>query len=137
MKVWNGYGSEHSANLVMIGHFKKADDASKAKEIIDAIGAQVSDEDQSNSDNPPTRYTDGMSKVLEKVKVYSIAPNEFEQFRYDVRIEVRDNDLVVTTDEADISGFLKVLIEKGARVEIYSAHDYPKAGYGRDTSGSE
>ena len=27
MKVWNSFGSEHSASLVMIGHFKTEDDA--------------------------------------------------------------------------------------------------------------
>ena len=26
MKIWDGYGSEHSMNLVMIGHFKNSDD---------------------------------------------------------------------------------------------------------------
>jgi hypothetical protein len=41
MKIWYQYGSEHSANLVMIGHFEKA------KEIIDALTNQVA-EDQSN-----------------------------------------------------------------------------------------
>ena len=27
MKLWMGYGSEHSANLVMLGKFKSAEDA--------------------------------------------------------------------------------------------------------------
>jgi hypothetical protein len=37
MKTWNSYGSEHSANLVMIGKFKNAASAEKAKEAIDLI----------------------------------------------------------------------------------------------------
>ena len=37
MKVWNGWGSEHSMNLVMIGRFEEVDAAKKAKLIIDLI----------------------------------------------------------------------------------------------------
>jgi len=47
MKIWYQYGSEHSANLVMIGHFENVTKAAKAKEIIDALTNQVA-EDQSN-----------------------------------------------------------------------------------------
>ena len=31
----------------------------------------------------------------------------------------------------DVSAFLKVLLDKGARVEVYSAHDYPDTAHGR------
>lgn len=31
MKIWQGYGSEHSMNLVMIGHFKSPKDATHAQ----------------------------------------------------------------------------------------------------------
>ena len=41
MRLWFSYGSEHSANLVMIGHFESAPDAAKALEAIEAIKAQV------------------------------------------------------------------------------------------------
>jgi fructosamine-3-kinase len=47
MKIWYHHGSEHSANLVMIGHFEDATEAEKAKEIIDALTKQVA-EDQNN-----------------------------------------------------------------------------------------
>lgn len=35
MKIWQGFGSEHSMNLVMIGHFEDARSARGAKEAID------------------------------------------------------------------------------------------------------
>ena len=41
MKIWYGYGSEHSMNLVMTGKFKDAGDAAKAKEVIDWLSEQV------------------------------------------------------------------------------------------------
>ena len=41
MNIWNGFGSEHSYNLVMIGRFKKTRDAEEAKELIERIIKQV------------------------------------------------------------------------------------------------
>jgi Family of unknown function (DUF6375) len=134
MKIWYQYGSEHSANLVMIGHFEDFADATKAKEIIDALTTQVR-EDESNGaltiGHPSERYGDAMLDLLGKLNVNSIGPNEIEQFVYDVKIQAQGNDLVLTTNELDISAFLKVMIDGGARVEVYSAHDYPDTGHGR------
>ena len=41
MKLWYGYGSEHSMNLVMIGRFKDAVAAAQAKRVIDALTTKV------------------------------------------------------------------------------------------------
>jgi Family of unknown function (DUF6375) len=123
MKIWNSYGSEHSANLVMIGRFKDAASAEKAKAIIDEITNLMTnnDDDHRNADS----YSDGALALLRKVGFYSVAPAELEQFIYDIRSELEGDQLVIRTDEPDISVFLKLMIEKGARVEVYSAHDYP------------
>jgi hypothetical protein len=43
MRIWYGYGSEHSMNLVMIGRFKSAVDAEKTKEIIDQLTEKLVD----------------------------------------------------------------------------------------------
>lgn len=131
MKIWNNYGSEHSANLVMIGRFKDAASAEKAKEIIDRITEFISagEENYENAE----RYPDGMMKLLEEVGFYSAGPAEFDQFRYDIRSEVKGDKVQITTDEAEISAFLKLLIARGAWVEVYSAHDHPGTGIGRDT----
>lgn len=134
MKVWYGFGSEHSMNLVMIGRFKEVDDATKAKEIIDLITEQVRADEQAGLmmiGGEADRYTDGMLNLLRNANVYSIGPAELEQFAYDVRIKVKNNEVVLTTEEIEVSAFLKVLLDKGARVEVYSAHTYPGTGYGR------
>jgi len=34
MKLWLGYGSEHSANLIMIGKFEDRETATKTRELI-------------------------------------------------------------------------------------------------------
>lgn len=133
MKIWYQHGSEHSANLVMIGHFENAADAMKAKEIIDALTEQVS-EDQSKGTltlgSPTDRYGDEMLDLLLCLNI-SIGPQEVEQFAYEFSVKVDGNDLVLTTEELDISAFLKVMYLNGARVEIYSAHDYPDTLHGR------
>jgi hypothetical protein len=134
MKVWHQYGSEHSANLVMIGHFKDATNATKAKEIIDALTKQV-EKDQSNGrlviGDSSERYGNEMLDLLGRLNVASIGPQELEQFAYEATIKMEGDKIILKTEEMDISAFLKVMFNLGARIEIYSAHDYPDTGYGR------
>ena len=53
-----------------------------------------------------------------------------------IRSELKDQQVVITTDEPDVSAFLKLMVDKGARVEVFSAHDYPDPS-GRNTTGPE
>jgi len=134
MRLWFGYSSEHSSNLVMIGRFKDLGDATKVKEIIEQLTEQVRADEQAGLlkiGELADRYTDDILSLLQKVKVHSIGPAELEQFAYDVRIKVENNEVVLTTEEIDVSAFLKILLDNGARVEVYSAHDYPGTGHGR------
>lgn len=129
MKIWYGYGSEHSMNLVMIGRFKDAVSAAKAKEVIDRLTDQVNADAQAGLVGEGTEhFSDGMLDLLTNVKVHTLRPTELEQFTYDVNVEIKGSQIVLTTDEVDVSAFLKVLIDMGARVEVYSAHDYPDTG---------
>jgi hypothetical protein len=133
MKFWYGFGSEHSANLVMIGRFKEARDAEEAKELIDRLIKQVSAEPEVcrwDTAPPGQRFSNTMFELLSASKVYSVGPAELEQFTYDVNVRVRGSEVVVTTDEIEVSAFLKILIDRGARIEVYSAHDYPGTGRG-------
>lgn len=134
MKVWNEYGSEHSMNLVMIGHFKEACEAEKAKKLIDRLTEQVRAEPEAyRSDAVPEgrRFSDAMMELMRESELYIIGSSELEQFNYDVSVCVEENRIVVKTEEVDVSSFLKILLEQGARVEVYSAHDYPDTGHGR------
>lgn len=134
MKIWHQHGSEHSANLVMIGHFENATEATKAKEIIDALTNQVREEESSGTltlGHPSERYGNAMLDLLGKLNVASIGPRELEQFLYDVSVNVDGSKIILTTEEIDISAFLKVMFDQGARIEVYSAHDHPDSAYGR------
>ena len=128
MKIWNAFGSEHSMNLVMIGRFKEVRNAQEAKRSIDRLTEFLSTEESTSpygTDDARRGFSQALRELLKDEELYNIAPAELDQFRYDVRIEQRETEVSVRTDETDISVFLKVLIERGARVEIYSAHDYP------------
>jgi Family of unknown function (DUF6375) len=126
MKVWIGYGSEHSANLVMIGTFKDVTSAEKAQAVIDQIKEYMMESGDDHRD--AERYSEPIMELLKRVNFYDVRPSELEQFTYDVSCD-RDGDrITIRTDESDVSAFLKVLIDKGARVEVYSAHAYPKTG---------
>ena len=124
MKIWTDHGSEHSANLVMIGKFKSVESAEKAKAIIDELSEYVAKHDEERGAN---RYSEGIMEILTRSSFMTIGPSELEQFVYDIQTELKGDQVIVSTDEVEISAFLKLLIEKGARVEVYSAHDYPDA----------
>lgn len=129
MKIWNSYGSEHSANLVMIGHFQTKIDAEEAKSAIDRIAEYLnsSGERYDGSD----RFSKEMLDLLIELKLHTFHPAEIDQFVYDVSVKTDDARIVITTDESDISAFLKVLLEHDAKVEVYSAHTHKGTGEGR------
>lgn len=134
MKIWYQHGSEHSANLVMIGHFEDATEATKAKEIIDALTEQVAaDQDKGEVvlGSPAERYGKGMLDLLGRLNIMSLGPWELEQFLYEVSVKIEGSRVILTTEEVDISAFLKVLFGQGARIEVYSAHNHPDSEYGR------
>lgn len=134
MKIWYQHSSEHSANLVMIGHFENAAEATKAKEIIDELTKQVTaDQDKGEIvlGSPSGRYGSEMLDLLGRRNIMSIGPRELEQFLYEVSVKVEGSKVILTTEENDVSAFLKVLFDQGARIEVYSAHTHPDTEYGR------
>ncbi len=128
MKIWNGYGSEHSMNLVLIGKFKRAQDAEKVEKDIDKLSAQaLKDDSQTIAFDGPAdqRFSDEMLSLLGKLNLNTLGPADLGQLVSDHRLERRDDRITVTTDEAEVSAFVKLFIEAGAKVEVFSAHDYP------------
>ncbi|WP_024801656.1 DUF6375 family protein [Nocardia sp. BMG51109] len=135
MKVWSGYGTEHSMNLVMIGQFEDAKSARAAKDVIDrltkaveadeAAGRQVSDS--------PEEFSEQMWQLLRELEVNSLGCADLEQFLYDVQVKVEQDKVVIITDEVEVIAFVKVLLHRGAKLEVYSAHEHKGTGYGRPT----
>lgn len=129
MKIWHGYGSEHSMNLVMIGHFKSSEDAKETQKLIEQLTAGLSDKIEVGKSRD--RFGDDVMNLLRQTECYNLSPSDLEHFLYDTRTRVEGDKIILTTDEIDVSAFFKLMIEKGAKVEIYSAHDYPDTKYGR------
>lgn len=128
MKIWNGYGSEHSMNLVLIGRFKRAQDAEKAEKNIDRLSAQASKDDSysiSFGEPEDQRFSNGMLSLLRSLNLNTLGPADLGQLVSDHHLKREGDQITVTTDEAEVSAFVKLFIEAGAKVEVFSAHDYP------------
>ena len=72
-----------------------------------------------------------MMDVLKAVNFPLIGPGEVEQLGYDFSVTIEDEKLIVKTEEADVSALLKLLISRGAKIEVFFSHDYPTARHGR------
>jgi hypothetical protein len=129
MKIWQGYGSEHSMNLVMIGHFKSPEDAEKTQKLIEQLSEGLRNKIDIGTSRD--RFGDDVLDLLRETNCYSLSPSELEHFLYDTHTRVEGDKIILTTEESEVSAFFKLMITKGAKVEIYSAHDYPDAEYGR------
>ena len=129
MKIWHGYGSEHSMNLVMIGHFKSTEDSKKTYRLIEQLTEGLRDKIDIGSQRD--RFDDDVRDLLNETKCYNLSPIELEQFLYDTSTRLEKEKIILTTDESEVSAFLKLMIENGAKVEIYSTHDYPGTEQGQ------
>ena len=129
MKIWQGYGSEHSNNLVMIGHFKTVDDAKETQHLIEQLTEGLKDKIEIGTSYD--RFGDDVMDLLRGTNCYSLGPSELEQFLYDTHTQVEGDKIILKTNESDVSAFFKLMITNGAKIEIYSAHDYPDSKYGR------
>lgn len=128
MKIWNGYGSEHSMNLVLIGKFKREQDAEKVEKDIDKLSAQASKDDShsiSFGEPEDQRFSDDMLSLLRSLKLNTLGPADLGQLVFEHHLRREGDRITVTTDEAEVSAFVKLFIEAGAKVEVFSAHDYP------------
>lgn len=128
MKIWNGYGSEHSMNLVLIGRFKRAQDAERVEKDIDRLSTQASKDDShsiSFAEPEDQRFSDDMLSLLRSLNLNTLGPVELGQLVSEYYLSREGDRITITTDEAEVSAFVKLFIEAGAKVEVFSAHDYP------------
>ncbi|GBG38680.1 DUF6375 family protein [Mycobacterium montefiorense] len=128
MKIWYGFGTEHSMDLVMIGRFQDVASAQTAKEVIEKLAAAIRIEEKEDRlivGEHTDRYSEDLLDLLIELGIHNVKPDELEQFLYDVNVRRRGDSIVITTDEIDVQAFLKIMLNKGARVEVYSRHQHP------------
>lgn len=123
MKLWYGYGSEHSANIEMIGQFKSVEDARDVYRLFERLAENA--DNIVDADSSSDRFSDEALDLLRELNVHSLHPLELEQFMYGDNPELENDRIVLRTDEIDVSAFFKLMVLNGAKVQILSRHDYP------------
>jgi hypothetical protein len=139
MKIWTGYDSEHSYSLVMIGHF--ADEtaakrtAKKFERLAETAETELADRDWDFEE----RLSEDVRKTLAELKLFDLSSTDVEQFGLEHSVELVGRELRITTDEGQVQGFLKVLIDAGAKVEVFSGHHWREDGQpqGREATGTD
>lgn len=122
MKVWNSITSEHSAKLRIVGSFKTVE---KAREAAIAFNEFLDLDESDIKPEPGLYFSDKVGEVMKKTDVH-LTEHDPESFCYFYPIEADGNQIIIETDELEIQGIMKVLIAKGAKIELYSKHDYPQ-----------
>ncbi len=123
MKIWQGYGAEHSLNLIIVGEFKDAEKAENFEQLVSTISSFLCS-DESNFEVDADRYGDDVLEFLGKQNLFCFSPQQLAQFMYDQRLERKGSKIIISSDD-DLNAFISLLIHEGAKVECFSAHDYP------------
>jgi len=137
MRIWHSYGSEHSMDLVLVGTFETVAGAETAIERMESLKAlaeaEWSDDDWRRQDE---RMPDTLIDELTKLKLYEMGRSDVDIYALEHTIERKGSAVRVWTEESDVQGFLKVLIHLGARVEVFSRHQWNEDGTPRTEVGS-
>lgn len=130
MKIWFGYGSDHSANLVMIGEFKTEQDAARVVALIEEIS------DRASSDLADgiidycaknERLSENTEARIRNFELYNLSPADIADFALlGPSIVQKGKALHFHSDNEEIGGFVKLMVARGAKVQVYSAHEYPQ-----------
>lgn len=125
MKIWSGYGSDHSANLVMIGEFKTAEDAERVCELINQISEQASLDFGKGVFGYGTQneqLSPEAENLLRKLRLYNLSPSDVADFAlWNPSINKLGKTLRFGSNDVEIGGFVKLLVSEGAKVHVYSA----------------
>jgi hypothetical protein len=128
MKIWTGYDSEHSYSLVMIGRFADETAAKQTAKKFERLAQTAQTELGEQDWDLEQRLGEDVRKTLGELKLYDLNSADVEQFGFEHSFSVTGRELRITTDEAQVQGFLKVLIDAGAKVEVYSGHHWREDG---------
>jgi hypothetical protein len=124
IKIWTGYGSEHSTRTNIIGTFKTVEEAEKVeslfKQLQEKLGGVIEFGDNR------TRFDDRLMAILHELGTFMFSPQELEQFIDNYELDADAEQLHLKTDEENISAYIKLMVHHGAKLEIYSDHDYPE-----------
>jgi len=128
MKIWYGYGSEHSANLVIIGTFDTVQDARSAQGLLQDLSHIARDDESKGKlkvDGGNTTFSEEFLKYCSENNFHWFGYDDPVDFLFDYDLKLDGDQVILTTEETQIEAFIKAMLHKGAKIEVYSAHDHP------------
>ncbi len=123
MKFWTGYGSEHSANLVMLGKFKTAEDATGFLAELEKLEKLIQEDDSGDD-----IFREFPKKIIDEVFSGHIrfcndfAQKDLEDFRMELHHRQLTDDQTIVEFKSDVTGWaglIKMMVNAGARVEVF------------------
>lgn len=127
MKLWYGYSSEHSSRIKLIGRFKTSAAGKEFEESLNQMRELVVenyDECLNNVDKFPRHILDLLFHGAIK-NTQTLAAHDLLDFGNEMSVDLKDKEIVISSDECNWAGVIKMLIEAGAKIEMFSEHDYP------------
>lgn len=125
MKIWQSYGAEHSMNLVIIGKFKNVTDAEIYENEAKALTCFLRElESKKKFEFDSDYFPNEVIEYLRKEKIGFPSVQELEHFLYDFTLDRKENEIHITSND-NVNALITFMIHKGAKVEVFSAHDYP------------
>jgi hypothetical protein len=129
MKLWVGQGSEHSYNLVLVGRFTDETASRTVEEKYERLTKAASDGlPDTGWDEVEARFSDELVDLLKELKPWNMSRSDINGFAYHDAMSRNGATVTVTTEDAEVQGLIKLLIDQGAKVEIYSRHDWTETG---------
>ena len=127
MKIWYGFSSEHSSRMKIVGHFKSSDNAKQFLGDLEKMRSLVEANTEACFNTPeefPRQILDSLFKG-EVRHAQTLASHDLMDFANEMSIEDNDCNVTISSSEWNWAGVIKMMIESGARIEMFSEHDYP------------
>lgn len=105
MKIWTGHGSEHSYNLVMIGHFADETHARSAEQKFKRLTATAESELPELGWDADQRFTTGMRELLDELKTWDLSHSDIENFAYAHTVRRNGTELHIEMMRVKSKGF--------------------------------
>ncbi len=123
MKIWKSFSGEHSANLRIVGTFKTSEDAKNSAALFNRLLAVENKYPEGEEKAKGMSYSRDMMKFLEENN-FIINPQDIEYLEYYGSVTAQGNTVEYTMDDFAIQPLIQAMIYYGARVEVFSRHDY-------------
>lgn len=128
MKVWNAYGSEHSSRIVLIGRFKDETGRQRFLKdfnfIADCVAKMDNVYDMDVETFPRERHDALMGGKVCGGQI--LTPDDCKGFAFERPEADGELGVKIESNEYDWNGVIKLLVENGAKVEVFSEHSYPQ-----------